>query len=732
MNYKHAFNADMPYDLMYQASKKEASRKKPVFFVHKYFARRITANVRMALLGFMNDEKDNIYENFYRKSKSCNSTESITVLDPFMGGGTTIFEALRFGCNVIGNDLQPLSLFVTKALVEPLDEKKVNSAIKSLEQTVGNRIRNYYKTKCPCCGKIADGMYMFHVKKVSAQTECKEHRLFSSFVIAYKKDEFTIVCPKCGELHKTKFANGAFKCDCGWILNAPKDSYVKNGVFDCPKCHETKVLSEYGPESGYPFSTDIIAIEYYCPHCKAHDYKAPDADDLLLYQKAKADFAAIEDTLPIPGQDIPIGYNTNQILNHGYKKFRDLFNERQLLCLGLLLQEINNIEDKTTQMWLQLAFSGMLEMNNMFCRYQQNAYKLSNIFFNHAYVPIVMPVENCVWGAKLGTGTFDKTVKKILRGKRFNNHIYDISSKKLKDGRYSSIQIENDDVVRATPVMNIYEIDSTHPVLRCSDSRKLSYIPDDSVDIVLTDPPYGANVMYSELIDFFHVWNYNSSISDQLGFLTELSPKNDEIIVNSVAGKDFQYYQDGITAVLSECYKKVKRDGYLVFSFHDKCLESWLAVLESIFNAGFQLQKCYPVQSETRTGAHISGKSSIGIDIMLISQKIAERTGQLNIISEDILTKAISETRESVIEILERLKRVEAELTVPDIQNISIAEFFVHLDYFSFDSVSKSYILKELQQLLDNIESIAGNFEITKKRDGWWAEFYRKKWNINA
>lgn len=728
MNYKNAFSADMPYDLMYQASRKEASRKKPVFFIHKYFARRITANFRMSLLGFLSDPNDNIYEKIYKQSVITQSSSPITVLDPFMGGGTTIFEALRFGCNVIGNDLQPLSLFVSKALVEPVDEKAVNTTLKKLEHTIGKKIKEYYRTTCPCCGKTADGMYAFHVKKASTSSKCKEHRFFSKFVIAYKKDEFTIVCPECRKLHKTTFENGIFECDCGWQLESPKNGYVKNGVFQCPKCNEKHILTDYGPATGYPFSTDIIAIEYYCPHCKSHDYKAPDDTDFALYNKAIKDFKAIEHDLPIPDQDIPIGYNTNQILNHGYKKFRDLFNDRQLLCLGLLLNEINNLEDKNIQFWLQLAFSGILEMNNMFCRYQQNAYKICNIFFNHAYVPITMPVENCVWGAKLGTGTFDKTVQKILRGKRFNTNMYDISSVKTSNGRYDSIKVANPDIVSATPVTEYNELDSTHPLLRCSDSRDLSFIPDESVDIVLTDPPYGANVMYSELIDFFHVWNYKSSIADSIGFTQPLSPKSNEIIVNSVAGKDFHYYQDGITSVLSECHKKVKKNGYLVFSFHDKSLYSWLAVLESIYSAGFNLIKSYPVHSETRTGAHTSGKNSIGIDIMLISQKVSIRPNKLSMITPTTLETVIENTRKCIITILDRFKQVEAELTAPDIQNIAIAEFFSQLgDYYIYDIVSKRTILEELQKLLSNIELIAGEFEITKKRSGWWSELYRQK-----
>ena len=575
-------------------------------------------------------------------------------------------------------------------------------------------------------------MYAFHVKKAKTNSPCKEHRFYSSFIIAYKKDEFTVVCPKCGKVDKTKFEDGKYVCSCGWELDSPKNTYVKNGVYTCPDCGESKVLSDYGTETGYPFSTDIIAIEYCCPNCGAHDYKAPDDEDKALYQKAKEDFSLLEAKLPIPDETISEGYNTNQILNHGYKRFRDLFNDRQLLCLGLLLDAINNVQDKNVQLWLQLAFSGMLEMNNMFCRYQQNAYKICNIFFNHAYVPIAMPVENCVWGAKLGTGTFDKTVQKILRGKRFNENIYDLFAKRLSNGRYDSVQVVNGDVVKAVPVTQYEALDSQHPLLTCSDSRDLSMIPDNSVDLVLTDPPYGANVMYSELIDFFHVWNHKSSIAKELGFTTPVSPKQNEIVVNSVTGKDFQYYQDGITAVLAECHKKVKDDGYLVFSFHDKSLESWLAVLESIYASGFCLKKVYPVQAETRTGAHTSNKNSIGIDLMLISQKVSVVPEQMSMVTDEIIEKALSETRNYVVDVLERFQKVEAELTSPDIQNIAIAEFFAVLqNYYLYDINSKAIILKKLQDFLDNIEEIFGDFEITKKRNGWWSELYRQKWDIS-
>lgn len=720
------FESIIPFEKLYQASLKEASRKKPVFFVHKYFARRITANFRLALLDYLNRDPDaDIYDLFYNSSS--NLGNGITVLDPFMGGGTTVLESLRFGCNVIGNDLQPLSYFVTKALVEPLDSGKLKAAVKNLEKTAGAKIKAMYKTTCPDCGRAADVMYAFHVKKSAQSLADHCHQFFSSFVIALKGNEFTIVCPRCGKLHKTTFSNGPFTCECGWVLNTPKDSYVKQGVYECPICHEKKALSDYVGDGCYPFATDIIAIEYHCPHCNSHDYKAPDADDIALYNNVCDEYESVREQLPIPYQKIPEGYNTNQIRNHGYESFSDLFNKRQLFALGVLLSEINKIDDASIQFWLQVAFSGMLEMNNMFCRYQANAFKICNIFFNHAYVPIAMPVENCVWGAKLGTGTFIKTVEKVIRGKSFNNAMYDIAVKRMQNGSYDSVKVSSQDRVSAQCAPSIEKLSASSPFLSCCDSKNLAFIPDGTVDLVLTDPPYGANVMYSELIDFFHCWNHMSTRAKEFGFESPLSPKSEEILVNEVAHKDFEYYTAGITKVFSECFKKTKKDGWLVFSFHDKSFDSWLSVLRSIYASGFMLSKTYPVQSETRTGAHTSGKNSIGIDMMLICKKAAQ---EQPIITQDTLVSVVSNTIEDVRVFLDKLNSVNAELTLPDIENMVIASAFKNCqNYRVYDEVINPELIKAITDLLADLPHELSNMVVTDKRTGWWSKLFAEKWN---
>lgn len=718
---------DIPFEKIYESARKEASRKKPVFFIHKYFARRITCNFRMILLGLLLPYEEDIWKNYY-KSMKIKDNDSITILDPFMGGGTTLFESLRLNANVIGNDLQPLSKFVTTALVSDIPEKKIKKAVKELEKTVGEKIKSYYKTICPECHKEADVMYNFHVKKALADTECHEHEFFSGFVLSLKKDEFTVICPKCKNVYKTKFDGGIGICpNCNFELNSPKMTYMNSGEFECNTCHEKVNLMDLKDSGYYPFKTNIIAQEYYCPHCQSHDYKSVSEFDINLYKKAISDFEELQSDLPIPQQKIPNGYNTKQILNHGYKYFKELFNERQLLSLGLLLKAIDNYQDEDVKFWLLLAFSGSLEMNNMFCRYQHNASKISNIFFNHAYVPITMPVENNVWGTKLGTGTFIKTIEKILKGKKFNKEIYDIKAVPANNpSNFEALKVESQDKVVANPVSEYKLLSKENPLITCGDSRDLSYIPDSSIDLVITDPPYGSNIMYSELIDFFHVWNYSSRYGKTIGFNNPLTTKKEEIIVNSARNLTFKDYEDGLTKVFSEANRVTKDDGFLVFSFHDKDLDSWYSIINSIINSGYKLVAAYPMHSETRTGAHTSNKNSIAFDIFLICKK----TDYIKVTTSsmpEVVNKALEKTEEFV----SRLNSVNAEMTIPDIQNIFISQYFLKaMDMGINVSINNEAVKTELSKIVESIDDLFSKYQTTDVRSGWWSELYKNKWNV--
>ena len=94
----------------------ERSSFKPIYQIHKWFARRASCVFRAILLGALkpawkaDGTPVDIMDEFYRHHSDDPDTAGKVVLDPFMGGGTTVVEALRLGCRVVGIDLNPVAL----------------------------------------------------------------------------------------------------------------------------------------------------------------------------------------------------------------------------------------------------------------------------------------------------------------------------------------------------------------------------------------------------------------------------------------------------------------------------------------------------------------------------------------------------------------------------------------------------------------------------------------------
>jgi len=109
---------------------------------------------------------------FYKDHTNDLDTNGKVILDPFMGGGTTVIEALRLGCKVIGIDLNPVAWFIVKTTVEPVGLDELREALKRLAnrktssgRTVREELLSHYKTECPACGNPdADIIYVFWVR----------------------------------------------------------------------------------------------------------------------------------------------------------------------------------------------------------------------------------------------------------------------------------------------------------------------------------------------------------------------------------------------------------------------------------------------------------------------------------------------------------------------------------------------------------------------------------------
>ncbi len=595
----------------------EGNSKKPVYRMHKWWARRLGSVFRMITLSvFSHDDEPEV--SVWHKFCDGADLQGKIVLDPFMGGGTPIVETLRLGCKVIGVDINPVAWFVTKKEVEPVDLNALDATFRDLEQLVGERIKYYYRTTCPN-GHSADVMYYFWVKIAKCAKCDAKVRLFPNYELSLRDHTNVCLCPRCLQIIETVGYNPKTACqECGEVFD-PRNGVSGRGIFKCSECGEVQKLLHAVGRKGTALDMELHALEGYCTTC-GRFFKRIDDSDVRLWEQTKVEFERRKESLLFPRQAIPTeGRSDPRPVNHGYAYFWQMFNERQLLCLSILLEQILRIQEHNIRELMVTAFSDCLNTNNMFCKYEIEWHKISLFFSLHAFHPIERPAENNVWGTEFGRGTFRKCFEKVRKAKVYCQNPHERLTN-LRGQRYS--KRTGDERIEGQLVNDLDELRRTDraTLLRCQSSEDLSFIPDKSVDSVITDPPYFDNVQYSELADFFYVWLRLALKDNYAWFEPELSSRPGEIVKNDKLGKTTDFFNAGLRRVFVECHRVLKDDGLLVFTFHHNKTWAWEGIAQLLLDAGFYVSAAPIVRSEGRGEVH-SSEGNIRYDCVLVCRK---------------------------------------------------------------------------------------------------------------
>jgi putative DNA methylase len=237
------------------------------------------------------------------------------------------------------------------------------------------------------------------------------------------------------------------------------------------------------------------------------EYLPATQDDQNAYRVASERLKTIDPALPRVA--ISDGHNTRQILNYGYTHWHQLFNDRQLLALSMLGSAIRDLPEGGARDALALLFSGVLEFNNMFASYKgEGTGAVRHMFSHHILKPERTPIEANLWGTSKSSGAFSTLYKsRLLRGLDYRDAPFEIAvdySGERKGGRkvFGASPPMGGCIVSRWPKSGL-QPGATY--LSCGDSSATG-LADKSVDLVVTDPPFFDNVHYSELADFFYVW----------------------------------------------------------------------------------------------------------------------------------------------------------------------------------------------------------------------------------
>lgn len=547
--------------------------------------------------------------------------EDKKILDPFMGGGTSLVEASRFGAEVVGNDLNPVAWFVTKKELEAgqTDVEELEEAFEQVKNDVADEITQYYKTTCPNGEHDADVMYNFWVKELDCVSCGHTVPLFKDYRVAkgrYENDDkYNVLCPDCGAVTLVDDWQSESVCnDCGHGFVPKEGNVSRGGKYNCPDCGQKYAITDAIQEQG-GYNLRLYALEYYCEDCddtgkpkSAHKgYKCAEQADLELYREAEREWEESEELHEyVPDEEIPPGHMTserNPVFDHGYSNWSDMYNERQLLSLSKLMKAVDDVEDRNSQEFLLMAVSGILRTNNMMVGYDYSYNKIVNIFKSNSFDPPQSPCEGNVWGAKFGRGTFESIWDLVISGVEYASAP---TERYVEDGETMETE------PFSQPVGDNFEIHQ-------GDARSIS--AEDEYDAVITDPPYYDNIMYSEVADYFYVWQKILLEGEYSGFDKNKTPRAESIVTNPYLGKTAEDFESELGEAFAVIKRALKDDGSLTFTYHHSDSESWGELLESLCNVGFEVTATYPITADINK---FIGGEAVSFDIVVVARPIDE------------------------------------------------------------------------------------------------------------
>ena len=461
----------------------------------------------------------------------------------------------------------------------------------------------------------------------------------------------------------------------GTMIDAGRGAVPRRAHFTCASCgREANTLESVRP-TGRTGPVAAYALQCHCPECEAEGYtyggryfKAPDEYDIRRLMATETEWitrAEADLSEYWPRSILPYAWKTSHwsIQEHGYSHWWKMFNSRQLLVHTQLLKSIIGLSEDAWSMDVREqalgAFQQYLRNQNMFCFWDTGYDKLVPMMSNANYHPKALAIENCVFH-KLGRGNVESIQDTVTSGLEWAKNPWESvllpDSEKAKSQRFDL----------GDPI-----VPGNEPY--CGSSTDLSMLRNAQFDLVITDPPFGDNVNYADLADFFYVWlrlplrRLYTGLPEAAYFEAEFTPKSLEAIDNKAEHPDDRldyekepfidprhlarimeltgdhtlseknpnplyrpqpssdFYSQTLSAIWAEAAHRLKDSGIMAFTFHHNEDQAWIDVLRALFEAGYLLVATYPVRSDESKGENASfGSQTIEYDVIHVCRKRLE------------------------------------------------------------------------------------------------------------
>lgn len=269
--------------------------------------------------------------------------------------------------------------------------------------------------------------------------------------------------------------------------------------------------------------------------------------------------------LTVPDAAFPSKFFKDRFSYKGVSKVSDMYSDRNLAALSLLHDAILKSDPRMRDL-LFLAFSNtLLHVSHL------KSENVRPLGVNNYWMPDDYIEENVWW-------RFADRVAKLA------------TAKSLIEAEFT----KSPGAVRDFKILN----------KSCTELKDVS---SSSVDYVLTDPPYGDAIQYSELSFIWNTW---------LGSTYE---NDEEVIVNPAQGKKNAEYLTLLAASLSEANRVLKKDAFATIAFHSRDIALWLGLADILRSLNMTLKSidAFPPKGNpfTRNWAKFSPKTDLYITV---------------------------------------------------------------------------------------------------------------------
>lgn len=547
-------------------AKAEARRREthlPVIGLYRWWARRTTTVARAVI----------------DATSSTMERSHLVIADPFAGGGVIALSALLAGHTVIAQEIDPWAAVNLQTMATPGTPRTIDAITAHMSSAIdelGDGYRTVLSTgeqgRAACTIRVA----------ITHCPECDtEMRLYPSSLVSRTKRVDT----KNGCM-----ADAWFACPAGHLHSGPLITHP------CPVCAR-QVLPRESYTSGRRVSCWSCRTIHHVPGLISNDVRweavlvqrtAGRKQEIAQLSQAEQDQAADSRWPRNKLGKIPSAPETSVLLRHGFTDFADLYPPRQLATLVALLKAAEAAPAGTWARNVARACTiGAGEFAGLATRWDPAYLKPYETLASHRYNVTTLTAEIDPWGER-GRGTVRRRLGHAGKAARWL----------AQHSTAERVKMRTATSRRAKPGSGLTVV--------CGSSSTMP-VPDGTVDLILTDPPYHDDVQYADLASIFRAWS-----GHPLGRL-----EGDVTPIRGGGQAEDKRFRTALTTIFTECRRAIAPEGHMVLSFANREPQAWIALLSALDASGWQASGFDVVHAENETDHSKNGKRSCTLDVLL-------------------------------------------------------------------------------------------------------------------